>query len=181
MDRTRLKTERLSLRPREADDLEDFLAMDSDPEVIRYIYPEGPPEPESLRERYRARILAGWPQTGGFWIVEWKGRPEFLGWCALFPLEESGLIEIGYRYRRATWGQGVATEAAAAVLAHGFEVLKFDPIVGVTHPDNRASQRVLEKLGLERDGSAFHYGQDLSFFRLDRSDYERRKTERDRA
>ena len=79
MDRTPLQTPRLRLRPREAGDIEDFLAMDADPEVVRYIYPEGPPEPAALRERYRARILAGWPQAGGFWIVEWRERPGFLG------------------------------------------------------------------------------------------------------
>ena len=181
MDRTALATARLRLRPREADDLEDFLAMDADPEVVRYIYPDGPPEPQALRERYQTRILSGWPLTGGFWIVEWSNRPGFLGWCALFPLEESGLIEIGYRYLRAAWGQGIASEAAAAVLAHGFDALGFDPIVGVTHPDNLASQRVLEKIGLRRDGTAFHYGHDLSFFCLDRAGYEQRKAVRDRG
>jgi [ribosomal protein S5]-alanine N-acetyltransferase len=89
----------------------------------------------------------------------------------LFPLENSGLIEIGYRYRAAAWGRGIASEAAAAVLEHGFRSLELDPIVAVTHPANRASQRVLEKIGLRAVGEAWHYGQWLRLFRLTRSQY----------
>ena len=126
--------------------------MDLDPEVHRFIYGDRPPEPEWHRRHLRARIASGWPPEGGIWAVEWRDAPGFLGWCGLFPLEASGVIEIGYRYLRAAWGQGIATEAARAVLAHGFCELGFDPIVAVTDPDNLASQRVLEKIGLERRG-----------------------------
>ena len=108
---------------------------------------------------------------GGVWVVERQDEPGCLGWCGLFPLQHSGLIEIGYRYVQAAWGQGIASEAAAAVLAHGFRALALDPIVGVTHPDNRASQRVLERIGLRPEGEAFFYGQWLRFFRLSLSDY----------
>jgi ribosomal-protein-alanine N-acetyltransferase len=65
----------------------------------------------------------------------------------------------------------VATEAAQAVLEHGFRTLGFDPIVAVTHPDNRASQRVLEKLGFRSEGCRFHYGADLAFYALSCADY----------
>ena len=97
--------------------------------------------------------------------------PGFLGWCGLFPLEDSGLIEIGYRYVTSAWGRGIATEAARAVLDHGFRALCFDPIVAVTHPANLASQHVLAKIGLTACGSAFHYGQWLRFFQLSRAAY----------
>jgi RimJ/RimL family protein N-acetyltransferase len=60
----------------------------------------------------------------------------------------------------------VATEAAAAVLAHGFDVLGFDPIVAVTHPDNASSQQVLKKIGLRAKGLRRAYGLDLSYFEL---------------
>jgi [ribosomal protein S5]-alanine N-acetyltransferase len=101
--------------------------------------------------------------------VAWRDEPGFLGWCGLFPLEHSGLIEIGYRYVRAAWGQGVATEAARAVLDHGFGTLAIDPIVAVAHPDNRGSRRVLEKIGLRQAGEAWHYGKWLPFYRLTRA------------
>jgi RimJ/RimL family protein N-acetyltransferase len=104
-------------------------------------------------------------------VVERRSEPGFLGWCGLFPLEHSGLTEIGYRYLPAAWGQGIGSEAARAVLEHGFRALALDPIVAVTHPDNHASQRVLQKIGLRSEGEAYHYGQWLRFFRLTLSDY----------
>jgi RimJ/RimL family protein N-acetyltransferase len=166
-----LTTPRLRLQPRTMADLEACVAMDLDPEVRRFIYGDRPPDPDELRAQLRARIAGGWPAQGGIWVVERQDGADFLGWCGLFPLEDSGLIEIGYRYVRSAWGQGVATEAARAVLDYGFRDLCFDPIVAVTHPNNRASQRVLAKIGLIACGMASHYGQRVSFFRLSRAGY----------
>ncbi|MEO1091613.1 MAG: GNAT family N-acetyltransferase, partial [Pseudomonadota bacterium] len=121
---------------------------------------------------HRARLLrdvrdAG-PKGGRSWIVEWRERPGVLGWCGVFPLEQTGEIEIGYRYVSSAWGQGVATEAAWPVLTFGFAVMDLQRIVAVTHPANHASQRVLAKIGLRRCGNGFHYGHDLPFFAIDR-------------
>src|SRR5690606_41628360 len=171
MSQAELSTPRLRLRPRTMADLDACVAMDLDPEVHRFIYDDGPPDPIEHRAQLRARIAAGWPPRGGIWAVEWRDAPGFLGWCGLFPFEATGLIEIGYRYLRRAWGQGIATEAGRAVLDHGFRTLGFDPIVAVTHPANFASQRVLEKLGLEARGRAFHYRQWASFFTLSRDAY----------
>jgi ribosomal-protein-alanine N-acetyltransferase len=165
-----LHTERLRLRPRTLADVDANLAMDLDPRVHRYIFAKAP-DPGPWRARITAQITSGWPPTGGVWVVERQGEPGFLGWCGLFPLGHSGLIEIGYRYVPAAWGQGIASEAARAMLDHGFRTLALDPIVAVTHPDNRASQRVLRKIGLRPAGEAYHYGQWLRFFRLSRSEY----------
>jgi RimJ/RimL family protein N-acetyltransferase len=163
-------TRRLRLRPRTLADVDANLAMDLDPRVHRYILSKAP-DPEKWRARLAAQIAAGWPATGGLWVVERRGEPGFLGWCGLFPLEHSGLIEIGYRYVPEAWGQGIASEAAGAVLDHGFRTLALDPIVAVTHPDHRASQRVLQKIGLRPSGEAWHYGQWLRFFRLTRAQH----------
>jgi RimJ/RimL family protein N-acetyltransferase len=165
-----LWTRRLRLRRRTLDDLDANLAMDLEPQVHRYIFAKAP-DPAHWRARLAAQITSGWPPIGGIWTVERQGEPGFLGWCGLFPLQHSGLIEIGYRYLPAAWGQGIASEAGRAVLAHGFGELGLDAVVAVTHPDNRASQRVLEKIGLRPAGEAWHYGQWLRFFRLDRTHY----------
>jgi RimJ/RimL family protein N-acetyltransferase len=170
MQQALLTTPRLRLRPRTMADLEACVAMDLDPEVRRFVYSSPPPDPAELRAQLRSHI-AGGPAQGGIWVVERQDAPGFLGWCGLFPLEDSGLIEIGYRYLRSAWGQGIATEAARAVLDHGYRVLGFDPIVAVTHPGNLASQRVLAKIGLIARGRALHYGQQLCFFRLSRTEY----------
>jgi RimJ/RimL family protein N-acetyltransferase len=166
-----LATARLRLRPRTLADLEANLAMDLDPEVQRYIFIHGPPDPAAQRDALIRRIESGWPPQGGIWVVEWRDRPGFLGWCGVIPLEDSGLIELGYRYARAAWDQGVATEAAQAVVDHGFRVLGIDPLVAVAHPENQASRRVLEKLGFPYEGLRFHYGADLAFYIMRRADY----------
>ncbi len=116
-----LATARLRLRPRTPDDLEANLAMDLDPEVHRYIFLRGPPgpggAPRGAARADRVRLARAGRPVGG--RVAGRGRA-FSAGAALFPLEDSGLIEIGYRYVRAAWGQGVATEAGRAVLDHGF-------------------------------------------------------------
>lgn len=171
MPQAELTTPRLRLRPRTMADLDACLAMDLDPEVHRFIYGNRPPDPTQHRAKLHAQIASGWPAEGGIWVVEWQNAPTFLGWCGLFPLEDSGLIEIGYRYVRSAWGQGIATEAARVVLDHGFRKMGLDPIVAVTHPANLASQHVLQKIGLRPSGNAFHYGQSLSFFQLSRNEF----------
>ena len=165
-----LQTERLRLRPRSMDDLDANLAMDLDPEVTRYIFGTTS-DPVRRRTRISGQIQGSWPEIGGIWTVEWRDAPGFLGWCGLFPLVNSGLIEIGHRYARSSWGQGVGTEAARAVLDHGFRELAIDPIVAVTHPDNRASQQVLQKIGLQPAGEGYYYGVWLTFFRRSRAEY----------
>jgi RimJ/RimL family protein N-acetyltransferase len=165
-----LTSARLSLRPRAPADLEDCLAMDCDPAVARFIW-GSPPDRDARRAVLEEQFRAGQPAPGGIWIVEETAAPGFLGWCALMPLEVSGLIEIGYRYLPKAWGRGIATEAATRLLDHGFRELALDPIVAVSHPENRASHRVLEKIGLAPSGTAFHYGQDLAFFRRARADH----------
>ena len=162
-----LATARLRLRPRSLDDLDANLAMDLDPEVVRYVWGE-PPEATAHRAELAVRIASGWPDEGGIWAVEWKDRPGFLGWTGLFPLDGGEEIEIGYRFVRAAWGMGLATEAGSAVMAHGFECRGLARIVAVADPDNHASHRVLRKLGLQPCGRGWHYGRELCVFRKDR-------------
>jgi len=61
-------------------------------------------------------------------------------------------VEVAYRLARSAWGQGIATEAAGALVAHALGPLGLVRVVAVTYPENRASQRVLDKLGFERRG-----------------------------
>ncbi len=168
-----IETARLRLYPPRLEDLEARLAMDRDPEVMRFTRPV-PEDAEAQRADIRNRILE--PPPGAFWHVEELAPssvagPGFIGWCGVFPLQDSGLMEIGYRFRRAAWGRGLATEAAAAAFDHGFRELKLDAIVAVSDPDNAASHGVLLKIGLRVQGRARHYGLELAFFKLSRDDY----------
>ena len=169
--RPELQTNRLRLRPWGLADLELTVNMDLDTDVGRYLYFHEQPTAEQRREVTRERMTSDWPPVGGMWFVDWADSGESLGWCGLFPLEDSGLIEIGYHFVTAAWGQGVATEAGTRVLDYGFRELAPDPIVAVTHPENAGSQNVLRKIGLRSEGLRFHYGLNLSFFFLDRDSY----------
>ncbi|AFD06369.1 GNAT family N-acetyltransferase [Solitalea canadensis] len=84
----------------------------------------------------------------GRWTVLLKDTNEYLGWCGLKYIPEYMDIDLGYRFLRKYWGQGMATEASKATLSYGFNHLNMDRIVGRAHVDNHASIRVLEKAGL---------------------------------
>ncbi len=164
----KIETAHLRLYPPRLDDLEARLAMDHDPAVMRFIRPI-PEDVVADRAEIRSRMIA--PPPGAFWHIEMRETPGFIGWCGIFPLEDSGLMEIGYRFQRAAWGRGLATEAAVAALDHGFRELRLDPIVAVSDPDNAASHKVLHKIGLRAAGTARHYGRELPFFELGRDEY----------
>jgi RimJ/RimL family protein N-acetyltransferase len=173
-----LETPRLVMRRFRAADIPDYLLLDTDPTVMRYV--GGPVNRLARAQWLKDRIAEGWPPGGGMWTVRERQGGRFLGWCVLcpIPLQSSRygpqLYEIGYRYLPIAWGRGIATEAARRVLDHGFRVLGHDPIVGVTNPANYPSQRVLQKIGLRREGERVAYGKSSPFFSLKRQTYLRR-------
>jgi len=111
----------------------------------------------------------------GFGLVVAHERESgaFVGWAALKPLDGREEFEVGYRLARASWGQGFATELAEVLVAHGFATMGLELIVGITHPGNGASQRVLEKAGLRRVQDDHCYGQPVWRYELARTDWER--------
>ncbi len=105
-------------------DLDALVELDADPQVMRYIS-YGEPTPRARYEQdYLPRFLAYYTSTPlvGYWIAETRADDEFIGWFHLRPDRiDAGEQEIGYRLRRAAWGQGYATELGRALVAHGFE------------------------------------------------------------
>jgi len=73
-------------------------------------------------------------------------------------------VEVGYRLLPGAWGSGYATEGTRALVRHGFAGLGLARIIGLTHPENLASQRVLAKAGLRDAGWGRYYGRDLRLF-----------------
>lgn len=167
-----LETARLVLRPLGRGDLADLLALDRDPEVMRYVgSPAGVKSPAETEQRARARIeesLRGDHEPLGFWRVEGRDDGSFLGVAALLRMPEDGDVEVAYRLARAAWGRGIATEAAGALIVHGLRTLGLPRLVAVTYPENRASQRVLDKLGFERRGLTEYKGVQTTFHVLTR-------------
>lgn len=156
------ETPRLRLRPFAASDEADLVALDSDPEVMRYVgSPGGVRSPAETVERARLRIretARGVYEPLGFWRIEGRSDGAFHGVSALIRMPDADDVEIAYRLARTAWGQGIATEAAGALLAHALGPLALARVVAVTYPENHASQRVLDKLGFERRGMREYKG-----------------------
>jgi ribosomal-protein-alanine N-acetyltransferase len=103
--------------------------------------------------------------------VETRSKGGLIGWNGLQYLPETEEVEVGFLLSRAHWGKGLATEGAAASLGYGFERLELESIVGIVHPENAASQRVLEKLGMSRQGAAEYFGMEVYRYVIDASAY----------
>ncbi|ACA18873.1 GCN5-related N-acetyltransferase [Methylobacterium sp. 4-46] len=140
-------------RWRRADDA-PFAALNADPEVMRFF-----PAPKSRREsEAEARALDRRFEQDGFgpWALEARGTfVGFVGcWRPVRPLPfaavPGSLVEIGWRLARDAWGQGLATAAARLALADAFGRCGLTEIVAYTALLNRPSQRVMERLGMER-------------------------------
>ncbi|EPF16856.1 Uncharacterised protein [Cedecea davisae] len=152
------QTERLILRPWREEDLPSFAEMNADPEVMRYfLNPLTEDESRDYLESFRQRMA----ENGfGFWALEERSSGELAGFVGLnrpgYTLPFSPCVEIGWRLRKAFWGKGYAPEAAARALRVGFEEYGLESIVAFTALPNMPSQRVMEKLGMTREGEFDH-------------------------
>jgi ribosomal-protein-alanine N-acetyltransferase len=145
-----LETERLVLRHQTPQDLDALWALYEDPEITRYI-------PDAPRTREEAREELEWHMNGhprhpelGLWATVLKENGLFIGRCGLLPwtIEGRDEVEVAYAIARPYWGRGLATEAASAILSYGFDVLGLGRLISTIIPDNIASQRVAEKIGM---------------------------------
>jgi RimJ/RimL family protein N-acetyltransferase len=167
---TRLLTERLALREFTRDDVDDLVALDADPRVMRFIG-DGSLGSREACEAGIERVLARYAEdTGlGLWHATQQNDGRFVGWVSLKPCGDSDDIEVGYRLLHDAWGHGFATELARAMLRRGFDEVGLDRIIGVTHPENFVSQRVLAKAGMRDEGWGRYYGRDLRLFAISRA------------
>jgi RimJ/RimL family protein N-acetyltransferase len=148
------ETARLSLRPRVLADLDPCIAMDRDPEVTRHI--AGPWHDAVEHRRFvEHRITRDYPPGLGYWSIFEKAAPDaFVGWILLIPDYAGGArdVEIGWRLVRAAWGRGIASEAAAAVVRHAFDVARLPRVIADIATANAGSLNVARKLGMRRVG-----------------------------
>jgi RimJ/RimL family protein N-acetyltransferase len=149
-----LETERLRLRPLRASDVDDYAAMFADPEVVRYMAGgvEGPWD-RGRSWRHLAFLMGHWQLKGcGEWAVELKESGAFVGVGGFCEPDGWPGFELAGVLARRWWGNGYATEAARAALDHAFTVLRKDRVISLVNPDNRASIRVVERLGQTLQG-----------------------------
>lgn len=158
-----LETERLVLRRVTAADVENLLALDGDPEVMRYLEPR-----VKTRAQIEAEVLPVFLgrhqryQDFGCWAADTRRGGDFVGWFGLRPVRPTeaaivdwpdappggGVAEIGYRLRRSAWGRGYATEGARALVRRAFTELGVREVVATTMAVNKRSRAVMAKAGL---------------------------------
>jgi len=163
-----ITTSRLILRPFTLEDTAPLHRILGQEGVLQYFPSSGPPPQEKVEKLINGQ-LKHWEEHGyGWWGLEQRQQAGLMGWCGLQFLPETQEIEVGYLLGRDFWGQGFATEAAWASLQFGFEDLAMkNIIVGIVHPENIASQRVLEKLGMTFAERANYFGMDCYRYTLE--------------
>ena len=145
-------------------------------DVLRF-FPSPLPPPYERVQRLVQEQLEHWQEHGyGWWALEVRRggdarrRPgAFIGWAGLQYLPETAETEVGYLLDRSYWGRGLATEAARASVLFGFKALELHEIVGIVHPENIASQRVLEKASLSRVERTVYFNMDCYRYVVERS------------
>ena len=152
------ETERLIFRDWIESDIEDFIGMNQDSDVMKY-FPKMLTEEESvnmcvrINEEIRTKDF-------GFFAVEHKVTGDFIGFIGLheatFEASFTPCIEIGWRLKKAYWNQGLATEGAKACLDYGMNVIGLDSIYSFTAEINTPSQRVMQKIDMHFDGAFDH-------------------------
>jgi ribosomal-protein-alanine N-acetyltransferase len=143
-----VRTARLILRPLQPEEAEVLYRIYQSEGVLRYFPSTDPPPLEKV-----LRFIVGqeehWEKYGyGNWGIQPDGGEAIIGWAGLQSLPELDETEVGFLLDRPWWGNGYATEAAQASIKFGFENFSLDHIIALVHPENLASQRVIEKCGL---------------------------------
>lgn len=150
-----IDTGRMRLRKLRPDDLDDLVALDSDPEVMRFISDGAPTPREVYVDTLLPRMLAYDHPRIGFFAAARDDR--FAGWFHLRPsVADPAFLEIGYRLRREAWGRGLATEGALALCAVAFDELGIGVVDACAHPGNAASIGVMRKCGMTHRGRFRH-------------------------
>jgi RimJ/RimL family protein N-acetyltransferase len=160
---SRLETERLWLGPWSDADLENARPIFTDPDVMRYIN-GGLALPDDEIRRSIAR-QQNYFNARGFclWKLLLKPEGRFIGFCGLQPIDLDGAneIEIGWRLVKEEWGHGLASEAAAEALRDAVSRARLSRVIAMAMPGNRASLRVMEKLGMKFERATHKGGFDV--------------------
>jgi [ribosomal protein S5]-alanine N-acetyltransferase len=163
----RLETERVILLPWESEDWLAFKPIATDPIVVRYIsggvpWPDGKIVEFAERQRLHFANL-----SYCFWKLFVKGESELAGFCGLQPLDDLPGVEIGWWLATKHWGKGIATEAARRAMKDGFDRCGLKRIVAIAQRENRASTRIMEKLGMKYERDAKHHGFEVVLYAIE--------------
>jgi len=145
-----LETERLNLRRFSADSDSPFaLTLLNEPSFLQYIGDKKVRNLDDARQYLLNGPIASYEKNGfGLYAVELKESQTSIGMCGLIKREELPEPDIGFAFLPEFWKKGYAFEAAAAVMKDARATLNLGRILAIVNPDNYASMKLLERLGL---------------------------------
>lgn len=144
-----LETERLLLRQFSTDDADFILRLLNEPSFIQNIGDRGVRTLEDARSYILRVPIASYEKNGfGLYLVILKESGASIGMCGLIRREALEDVDIGYAFLPEYWSKGYAVEAALAAKEYARDVIGLKRLVAITDPENQASIRVLEKIGL---------------------------------
>lgn len=148
-----LETERFVLRSLLAKDAESYLAIFSDPEVLRYYNLTPLTSLDQAREEIAKKQQFFEDNFLIRWAITRRGEDRLIGTIGFHRWEKEHLrAEVGYDVERDLWGHGVIGEVLPSVVRYGFEEMGLNRIAGLTVPENIPSKRILEKAGFQEEG-----------------------------
>lgn len=167
-----IETKRLILRPFTIDDIEPSYEMNLDEDVSKYTGDGGVVSKKEIERRIKENVFGDYKKYGfGRLAVVLKAENKFIGFTGLKYLDDLGEVDLGYRFMKAYWGKGIATEAALASLKLGFVSLELNKIIAMVLPENRGSIRILDKLNFKYDRDILEDGLVAKVYVLTKENY----------
>lgn len=164
-DPTVLQIDGFTMRPLQSLDLEALASIWADPEVTRFLPSRGVPISEESTEKALQSFIHHWQQREyGVWAIVENSSSQTVGYCGLRYLDELNEVEVLYGLAKAYWGRGIATQAAKAAVAYGFDVAHLDKLIALMLSENLASKRVMEKAGLQYEKPIHIFGLDALYY-----------------
>lgn len=161
MSSTTLVTERLVLRPFNMGDAPILFKIVQEPDIFRYFPTKTPWEMEKVERNIKYQIDQWQTHGYGQMAVTLAITGQLMGWCGLEFISDTGETEVGYLLSKAFWSKGYATEAARESVKFGIEIAGLKEIIGLTDPENTASQNVLKKCGLTFTRRQVYFGMEM--------------------
>ncbi len=152
-----IETERTILREFNEDDCQAVFEFGSNKEVNKYTGDITLASPQHAKEIIKGVWFSDYQKYGyGRWAVIYKPDNKIIGFAGLKYLPEVDETDIGFRFLPKYWGKGIATEVSKEIIKYGFAKLNLTKIIGIAMPENIASCRVLEKIGLKFEKLDFY-------------------------
>ncbi|PSB10955.1 GNAT family N-acetyltransferase [Pleurocapsa sp. CCALA 161] len=163
-----LETSRLTLRYITSRDAEALMTILGDAEVMRFSI-IGIHSSKQIKQFIEQRLISYLEYGFGLYALVHKQNQELIGYCGFFiqSIEQQKEVEVGYRLAKKYWGQGLATEAAKAVVEYGQQRFNFRRFVCLIEIKNNRSIRVAQKLGMKLEKKIIYHGLNVAMYSLD--------------